>query len=100
MNIGNGQKKVFLINLIDKKWYNGQSINNSQGYLNDKVNRLIGWATMRQLRVKSGQLSIIDLLKIKIFDYNFYLDTCRVKSTIQSLIPNYICKFSINCIYK
>lgn len=25
------------------------------GYINDKTNRILGWATMRQLRVKPGR---------------------------------------------
>ncbi|CAF5139173.1 unnamed protein product, partial [Rotaria sp. Silwood1] len=40
------------MNMIVGDWYNGQSINDSKGFLNDKATRLIGWATMRQLRIK------------------------------------------------
>jgi hypothetical protein len=42
------------MNIVPENWYNGQPDNNSQGYLNDKVNRIIGWATIRQLRIKPG----------------------------------------------
>ncbi|CAF4548104.1 unnamed protein product [Rotaria sp. Silwood1] len=56
------------MNMIVGDWYNGQSINDSKGFLNDKATRLIGWATMRQLRIKP--------------------DTCRLKSTIRGLIKH------------
>jgi hypothetical protein len=42
------------MNIVGENWYNGDFDNYSQGYLIDKANRLIGWATMRQLRIKSG----------------------------------------------
>lgn len=42
------------MNIIVENWYNGKVDNDSQGYLTDRTNRLIGWATIRQLRVKSG----------------------------------------------
>jgi hypothetical protein len=35
-------------------WYNGAPPRNLSGFINDKSNRLIGWVTMRQLRIKSG----------------------------------------------
>ncbi|CAF4171018.1 unnamed protein product [Rotaria sp. Silwood2] len=47
-------KESFIMNLAVGNWYNGQPINDSKGFLNDKTNRLIGWATMRQLRIKPG----------------------------------------------
>ncbi|CAF3631565.1 unnamed protein product [Rotaria sordida] len=59
-------KESFIVNIVVGDWYNGQSTNDSNGYLNDKTTRLIGWATMRQLRIKP--------------------DTCRVKSYIRGLI--------------
>ncbi len=40
------------MNLRAQEWYNGDPPRNLSGYINDKSNRLIGWATMRQLRVK------------------------------------------------
>ena len=42
----------FLGNIRAQQWYNKDSPRNLSGYLNDKTNRLIGWATMRQLRIK------------------------------------------------
>jgi len=37
-----------------QNWYNQNIPRYLNGYLDDKTNRLIGWATMRQLRVKSS----------------------------------------------
>jgi len=50
----NWLEESFLNNIFVGNWYNGQSINDSRGFLSDKTNRLLGWATMRQLRVRSG----------------------------------------------
>ena len=44
-------EKDLVINLRARVWYNGQSPRYLNGYLDDKTNRLIGWANMRQLRV-------------------------------------------------
>jgi hypothetical protein len=44
----------FVTNLNSDTWYNGDYDNYTNGYLSDKVNRLIGWATMRQLRIRAG----------------------------------------------
>ncbi|CAF0759134.1 unnamed protein product [Adineta steineri] len=43
----------FVSNIRAQQWYNGDIPQYLNGFLNDKSNRLIGWATMRQLRVKS-----------------------------------------------
>ena len=44
-------------NIRAQSWYNDDQPRYLNGYLNDKSNRLIGWATMRQLRVKSTPCS-------------------------------------------
>lgn len=41
----------FLVNLRAQAWYNGDPPRFLAGHLNDKSNRLIGWPTIRQLRV-------------------------------------------------
>ena len=41
----------FLENIRAQAWYNGHAPQYLSGFINDKTNRLIGWATMRQLRV-------------------------------------------------
>ncbi|CAF1004007.1 unnamed protein product [Adineta steineri] len=43
----------FVSNIRAQQWYNGDTPQYLNGFLNDKSNRLIGWATMRQLRIKS-----------------------------------------------
>ncbi|CAF3869870.1 unnamed protein product, partial [Adineta steineri] len=43
----------FVSNIRAQQWYNGDVPQYLNGFLNDKSNRLIGWATMRQLRIKS-----------------------------------------------
>jgi len=47
-------EKSFVGNIRAQEWYNKDPPRNLSGYLNDKNNRLIGWARMRQLRVKSN----------------------------------------------
>ncbi|UJR18997.1 hypothetical protein I4U23_022127 [Adineta vaga] len=44
----------FIFNLRAQQWYNGESPRNLSGFMDDKTNRLIGWATMRQLRVRTS----------------------------------------------
>ena len=39
-------------NIRAQNWYNGEAPRNLSGFINDKSNRLIGWAMMRQLRIK------------------------------------------------
>lgn len=53
-NCWNWLIKSFVTNIFVGDWYNGHPINDSSGFLSDKSNRLIGWATMRQLRIKRG----------------------------------------------
>jgi polycystin 1L2 len=36
------------------KWYNSHSLIGLAGYINDKNSRMIGYATLRQLRMKNG----------------------------------------------
>ncbi|CAF4342078.1 unnamed protein product, partial [Adineta steineri] len=43
----------FVSNIRAQQWYNGDNPQYLNGFLNDKSNRFIGWATMRQLRIKS-----------------------------------------------
>ncbi|CAF4085458.1 unnamed protein product, partial [Adineta steineri] len=43
----------FVSNIRAQQWYNGDIPQYLNGYINDKSSRLIGWATMRQLRIKS-----------------------------------------------
>ena len=47
-------EESFVYKIRVGKWYNGQDVEGVNGFLDDRANRLIGWATIRQLRVKSG----------------------------------------------
>ena len=58
-------------NLRAQHWYNKQEPRNLSGYMNDKCNRLIGWATMRQLRVKSRFCHSQTIRSICQDDYSF-----------------------------
>ncbi len=58
-------------NIRAQQWYNGDSPRNLSGYINDKSNRMIGWATMRQLRIKS-QLCLVHILN-RTCEYDFNL---------------------------
>ncbi|CAF4192320.1 unnamed protein product, partial [Adineta steineri] len=49
----NWLENSFVENIRAQQWYNGEAPRNLSGYINDKTNRFIGWATMRQLRIKS-----------------------------------------------
>jgi len=49
-----------MLNKIDfnkiqaQKWYNGDTLHNLSGFIDDKSNRLIDWVIMRQLGIKSS----------------------------------------------
>ncbi|CAF1375842.1 unnamed protein product [Adineta ricciae] len=47
-------EKSFVDDLRAQQWYNGDPPRYLTGFIDDKANRLIGWATMRQLRVRSA----------------------------------------------
>lgn len=53
-------------------WYNGENPQNLNGFLNDKSNRLIGWATMRQLRIKSELCSDQRIASVCDHDYSLF----------------------------
>ncbi len=36
-------------------WYNGAWFPNERGMISDRVSRIMGYATLRQLRIKKGQ---------------------------------------------
>lgn len=44
----------FVWKLRAQQWYNGHPPRNLSGYLDDRSNRLVGWATMRQLRIEDS----------------------------------------------
>ena len=58
----NWLEESFVMNIRAQNWYNGEPPRNLSGFINDKTNRLIGWATMRQLRVKPSLFSFLDFV--------------------------------------
>ncbi|CAF1035223.1 unnamed protein product [Adineta ricciae] len=64
----NWLQNSFANNIRAQQWYNTDPPRNLSGFINDKSNRLIGWVTMRQLRVKSH--------------------SCQLKSSIQQLFTH------------
>ncbi|CAF3727871.1 unnamed protein product [Adineta steineri] len=63
----------FITNIRAQQWYNNDPPRNLSGFINDKSNRLIGWATMRQLRVKSTLCQVQnEIISTCQYDYNFY----------------------------
>ncbi|CAF1616393.1 unnamed protein product [Adineta ricciae] len=50
---------AFLPRLRASNWYNGDRPTNLSGFIGDKTNRMLGWTTMRQLRVKPDSCSIL-----------------------------------------
>ncbi|CAF0802441.1 unnamed protein product [Adineta steineri] len=62
----------FVSNLRAQQWYNDDQPVNLNGYINDKTNRMIGWATMRQLRSKSQLCSDQRIISTCIDDYSLF----------------------------
>ncbi|VDO16859.1 unnamed protein product [Rodentolepis nana] len=52
--IWNWLEKVLLPNLRAGKWYNGMPPIGQRGFIGDRMNRIMGYATMRQVRVREG----------------------------------------------
>ncbi|CAF1492760.1 unnamed protein product [Adineta ricciae] len=67
----------FASNLRAQQWYNDDQPYFLNGFVNDKSNRLIGWAIMRQLRVKSNLCSNQKLIDVCAYDYNFWNEEKR-----------------------
>lgn len=61
----------FINNLRAQMWYNHKDPpKNLTGFINDKTNRLIGWTTMRQLRVQTQSCSDQRLFSQCHYDYS------------------------------
>jgi len=54
-------EKCFVMKLRAQRWYNDAKPVYLNGYLNDKVNRHIGWTMMKQYRVQSSSCSVASL---------------------------------------
>ncbi|CAF4054709.1 unnamed protein product [Adineta steineri] len=69
----NWSENNFITNIRAQQWYNNDPPRNLSGFINDKSNRLIGWATMRQLRVKSILCQVQnEITSTCQYDYNFH----------------------------
>ncbi|CAF3719120.1 unnamed protein product, partial [Adineta steineri] len=62
----------FVDNIRAQQWYNGDTPQYLNGFLNDKSSRLIGWATMRQLRIKSELCPDQRVISICEDSYSFF----------------------------
>ena len=60
----------FVEKIRAQQWYNGDTPRNLAGFIDDKNNRLIGWSTMRQLRIKSSLCSYRKLRSDCVDDYD------------------------------
>jgi len=49
---------IFAENLRAQRWYNQELPHDLSGFIADRTNRLIGWAVMRQLRIRSQSCKI------------------------------------------
>ncbi|CAF1401522.1 unnamed protein product [Adineta steineri] len=67
----NWLENSFISNIRAQQWYNGDAPKNLSGFINDKSNRLIGRAIMRQLRIKSNLCQTQIVLKCN-EDYSFF----------------------------
>jgi len=47
-------KNTMIPGLRANLWYNGQPPFGQRGFIDDRVSRIMGYATLRQLRVKKG----------------------------------------------
>ena len=72
----------FVGQLRAQQWYNGQPPRNLSGFLNDKASRLIGWASIRQLRIQSESCHVKQSLKQYFAyckdDYSFFNEEKRL----------------------
>ncbi|CAF2697487.1 unnamed protein product [Rotaria sp. Silwood2] len=62
----------FVSNLRAQQWYNGENPRNLNGFINDKSNRIIGWSTMRQLRIKLDRCSDQRIISTCNNDYSLF----------------------------
>jgi hypothetical protein len=58
-------------------WYNGDIAQHLSGYTNDKVNRLIGWPSMRQIRMQSSRCAATSLQAICYDEYAWWREETR-----------------------
>lgn len=75
----------FLANLRARTWYNNDIAENLTDYIDDKSNRIIGWAIMRQLRIRQS----LSLRNPSIaFLFSFIDSLCKIPSIIRRLVDS------------
>jgi hypothetical protein len=52
-------RESFVSELRVEEWYNGQEVSNMKEYLNDYSSVLIGYATLRQVRIENSKFKKI-----------------------------------------
>jgi len=60
----------FVGNIRAQQWYNGDIPQYLNGFVNDKTNRLIGWASMRQLRTNPRSCTYQRIISECDYDYS------------------------------
>ena len=75
-------------NVRAQQWYNGDAPRNLSGFINDRCNRLIGWASMRQLRIKPHSCRIQKSMEHLLSDCND--DYSYSNEEKQSFVPGWI----------
>ncbi|UJR27664.1 hypothetical protein I4U23_008944 [Adineta vaga] len=86
---------IFISNIRNQSWYNGDVVKNMTDFLNDKSNRIIGWATMRQLRLKLDESCQVPSIARPL------IDSCKGSYSLfnderQSYAPGWISTTNVN----
>jgi polycystin 1L2 len=67
----------FVSNIRAQNWYNGDAPRHLSGFINDKSSRLIGWPTMRQVRIQSRPCASQRIEKTCEDDYSVFNEETR-----------------------
>ncbi|UJR25703.1 hypothetical protein I4U23_007054 [Adineta vaga] len=69
----NWLENSFVENIRAQQWYNGDLPRNLSGFINDKTNRLMGWPTIRQIRIKSTPCHLQNsIASTCLYDYSLF----------------------------
>ena len=80
----------FVGNMRAQRWYNGDAPRNLSGFVDDKANRLIGWVTMRQLRMPPSACATRQVSSQCTDDYSMFSEqrTSFLPSGVSSIAYN------------
>jgi hypothetical protein len=70
-------EKDFISNIRAQQWYNGEAPRYLSGFIDDKSNRLIGWPTMRQVRIRSSACTSQRIETVCEDDYSLFNEEKR-----------------------